>query len=519
MLVEALIAVTVIATLAATIGALIAVTQSNQLSSSRRNTASGFAAEAFAAVRAIADGDDATSQGYNRIWCPPVGTIATCGGKGSGNPYQITTSGGRWGLATGAETIAVGGVNYNRSVVIDNVSRDGSGDIEAVYSGANDDPATQKVTVTITAPQMSNFVVSEYVTRSRNVASTQTDWVSGVDASPTTPVTAFGKTYYAPATNIVNGTAGQITLTGGAPYAATGSLDSLILDTQTSNGAGLNALQWQGTLPTLGSVTYELNNYAYNPQTGLIGFNCELIPPGDCAGASGQWAVTVDDTTGIYSGWAWSDTVGWISFNCAGDSGCNPATEDYKVSEPVGSGVKNVTGWAWSDNIGWVAMACDSVGISQCGVNWDNGAGGDGTPSNDSVWVDAGGSYRGWAWSDTVGWISFDCMGLASPYDCLSNSNYRVVRSAAGGSTRVRIWIASSNNVAGPWDFLGAGTCLSGGTAYEPQPGVPVQVGCFTQHWNKRYFRYRVELCSSPDCSSAGTLTPTVQDVTVNWSR
>lgn len=83
----------------------------------------------------------------------------------------------------------------------------------------------------------------------------------------------------------------------------------------------------------------------------------------------------------------------------------------------------------------------------------------------------------------------------------------------------VRLWLATSTSASGPWTYKGS-TCSDYPLAgYEPAPDAPVVIGCASTHWNKRYFRYRVGLCSTSDCSTTSSATPTVQDITVNWSR
>ncbi len=52
------------------------------------------------------------------------------------------------------------------------------------------------------------------------------------------------------------------------------------------------------------------------------------------------------------SGWAWSDTVGWISFNCTDTNSCGTSSYGVRVDEITGV----FSGYAWSDNIGWIRM-------------------------------------------------------------------------------------------------------------------------------------------------------------------
>jgi hypothetical protein len=76
------------------------------------------------------------------------------------------------------------------------------------------------------------------------------------------------------------------------------------------------------------------------------------------------------------TGWAWSDTIGWISLNCSDLGTC--ATSNYGLSKAANG---TLSGYAWSDNVGWVsANAADLVGC----------------PSAPCTAVVSGTSYMGW---------------------------------------------------------------------------------------------------------------------------
>ncbi|MBD3282279.1 MAG: hypothetical protein GF387_01590 [Candidatus Portnoybacteria bacterium] len=68
----------------------------------------------------------------------------------------------------------------------------------------------------------------------------------------------------------------------------------------------------------------------------------------------------------------------------------------YKVpgqEEAMGSSSDKVSGYAWSDNIGWISFNCTDVSC---------------TSSDYGVDVDLGsGDFSGYAWSDNIGWIDF----------------------------------------------------------------------------------------------------------------
>ncbi|OGI85868.1 hypothetical protein A3A05_00720 [Candidatus Nomurabacteria bacterium RIFCSPLOWO2_01_FULL_41_12] len=88
-----------------------------------------------------------------------------------------------------------------------------------------------------------------------------------------------------------------------------------------------------------------------------------------------------------------------------------------------------------------------------------------------------------------------------------------------GGTGKVRFQFAASTASAGPWNYYGGATC--GALDYfEAAPDTPIELkgtSCFSAWNNKRYFRYKIRICSD-DCVAAGTYTPTVDDVIVSWS-
>ncbi len=164
------------------------------------------------------------------------------------------------------------------------------------------------------------------------------------------------------------------------------------------------------------------------------------------------------------SGWAWSETIGWISFNNLTDG----SSVDYgvKIENPTGN-IANITGFAWSENIGWIkfnptgpypeapnysarvdmstreisgwARACAGAVNPDCsgGTNpnsggWDGWIKLRGTATDGSsygVYIDDvpnPNEFRGWAWGgDVVGWISFNCKDGGN----CSSSNYKVITS------------------------------------------------------------------------------------------
>ncbi len=105
----------------------------------------------------------------------------------------------------------------------------------------------------------------------------------------------------------------------------------------------------------------------------------------------GSLTVTVT-STGI-EGYATSP-IGEISFDCAtSPSGDICATSSYTVSNTNGT----LSGYAWNDTVGWISMSCPNSG--PCGAM--------SAPYGVTINL-ATGDFSGWAWNDIVGWISFN---------------------------------------------------------------------------------------------------------------
>lgn len=104
--------------------------------------ASYLAQEAIEAVRAVRD------SGWTNI------SSLTAGAD-----YYPQISGSAWVLTGGVDSIG----EYSRKIIVNNVSRDGNDDIEAVYVADNNDPNTKKLTVTVSWDSKS-VVLMTYIT-------------------------------------------------------------------------------------------------------------------------------------------------------------------------------------------------------------------------------------------------------------------------------------------------------------------------------------------------------------------
>lgn len=177
-LTELIIAIAITVILAVVGAQLIGVSLYSAGSSEERQTATRLAEEVFEALRAISQGNDASSQGWNRLYLPPDGAGDPINSKGAGNQYKIIISGNEWQINSGSSTITLEGKDYNRYFIIENVSRDSNGAIESAYNSNNDDPHTQKVTVYVSKAGGAQFTFSEYFSRYLNESTAQTSWLS-----------------------------------------------------------------------------------------------------------------------------------------------------------------------------------------------------------------------------------------------------------------------------------------------------------------------------------------------------
>lgn len=114
---------------------------------------------------------------------------------------------------------------------------------------------------------------------------------------------------------------------------------------------------------------------------------------------------------------------------------------------------------------------------------------------------------------------------VSAIYDSTANAdgaayNSIMWKGELGGASfdkgQVLLQMAAADSTSGPWDYIGGTTCGSGDW-YNAASGTPTQINCYTQLNNKRYFRYKLRICSD-DCIASGNSTPTVDDVVVNYS-
>jgi len=411
-------------------------------------------------------------------------------GAATSTEYSLSQSLGFFILESGSELVDLDGDNrtYTRSFQIFDVYRDFNNDL--VLTPGIFDPSTLRVVATVSwleNGQAAEIVTEKYITRTRNRAFTQTDWSGG--PNETLPIQTT--TRFSTSTNIGYATSGYIS----------------IEDLAVSGGGGST------------SNIHPIYKYAWSDIYGWIDFKITDT-------------VTVSSTK--VTGYAQSDAIGFIALDCATTPSSTPdicSISDFGIAN---DGFGDLKGLAWNDQIGWIRFDCEDypVGIGdQCGTV-DYG-----------VSIDSNGDFDGWAWNDVAGWISFNCDNTFIGDTC-ATSDYKVNTSwgtapgtgvltssifdtqRIGGAafnwimwsgiqptdTNVKFQIASSNNQLGPWSYLGP----DGADTSYYEPGGPDTVVAIKKayHHNERYVRYRVTLESDP----GKTISPTVEDVILNWS-
>ena len=127
-----------------------------------------------------------------------------------------------------------------------------------------------------------------------------------------------------------------------------------------------------------------------------------------------------------------------------------------------------VLGWAWSDTIGWISLTCDHSNDGTPSPNNRNTC----NASNYQVKVAPflAGKFSGYAWADSVGWIKFDPPADSTTGTYPENPQFSAqlassaVSSGAGkGKVEIQGWIRACTVFANPSSCSGALSTNAGG--------------------------------------------------------
>ncbi len=166
-----------------------------------------------------------------------------------------------------------------------------------------------------------------------------------------------------------------------------------------------------------------------------ISFPAVLICVFIICGASGAYlayAATNIDSLGASEKWGWNDLMGWINMKDANTVMVGSTVEGYATSsvgnilfdcatmptspgcaDPNFSVVKDadgrLSGWAWNDTVGWISMSGTTADSQPYQVFLEQ------VPNQSYSY------FRGFAWNDSAGWISFNCLDGRGGSSCAGN--------------------------------------------------------------------------------------------------
>ncbi|MCR4264338.1 MAG: type II secretion system GspH family protein [Candidatus Roizmanbacteria bacterium] len=165
LLLELLIVTSILAVILSIGSQAVYVSMQSGKTSAESDVATGLASEALEATRAVAD--EKWQNIYNLT------------GKGSTRYYATSTAPAlKWTIVATAipsdEQIVMNGIVYTRYIIVENVNRNAA--TRGIDPAGDEDPSTQKVTVTVSWTNADTVIISDYFFRWRNKICSQTGW-------------------------------------------------------------------------------------------------------------------------------------------------------------------------------------------------------------------------------------------------------------------------------------------------------------------------------------------------------
>lgn len=114
----------------------------------------------------------------------------------------------------------------------------------------------------------------------------------------------------------------------------------------------------------------------------------------------------------------------------------------------------------------------------------------------------------------------------SSVFDATASSSYNsIMWTGTPGTGTVKFQFAAADSASGPWNYYGGTTCGALDWFVAASSSAPVElVGmgaqaptCISNFNNKRYFRYKVMICSL-DCTGKGSTSPVINKIVVNYA-
>jgi hypothetical protein len=215
----------------------------------------------------------------------------------------------------------------------------------------------------------------------------------------------------------------------------------------------------QSTAASGGGAAIPITGWAWSDTIGWIDLNCSNL--GVCG--SNSFGLSADTVNGTLSGYAWSDNVGWISANSSDLSGCPSAPCTATL------GASALSGW----------LKAVSGGSAQSG-GWDGYIALSDTDTGDgfSYGVSYGaGNFSGYGWGSTnVGWVDFS-LAHTTYNTCTPSTTYTcsdsvtIVRTVTTAECQTTVTSPYIMCVAPQFCSTGSPVCITPEPTPEPGAG------------------------------------------------
>jgi len=222
------------------------------------------------------------------------------------------------------------------------------------------------------------------------------------------------------------------------------------------SGENVSGYAWSGNV---GWISFNSTNCDSDEDGFSDGVPAGCPPAGTAIPSYGvNIAPTLPTSTGIFSGFAWSENIGWVDFAPAG-----PYPEAPNNSAQVDWATGNVTGWVralafgggWD---GWIKLAGIATDSSPYGVIFNNGTN----------------VFEGYAWGGSVvGWVDFNPAFGGVTFDGTLNTPPVAVDDSAFANEDTS---QNINVIANDTDADGDGLVIEVGSITNPPNGTAVRL-------------------------------------------
>jgi hypothetical protein len=209
---------------------------------------------------------------------------------------------------------------------------------------------------------------------------------------------------------------------------------------------------------SVGTSTVQLNGELLN----LAGEDSAYVwfKWGETESYGNETASSTMDSTGTFnaslSGLEQGQTYHFIAM--AGNDNGTSSSIDLYFTTIDGCGSHNISGWAWSENIGWVSFSCENCDSDNNGYVDSGACGGD---NSSTFSIDYGvdmdinsGVLSGYAWSENIGWVSFNYSETGAPPGSPDYSSSGYIARTSTSTFEASGWaraLAGSSAYSGGW--------------------------------------------------------------------